>query len=187
MRARRAVAMLWFAAIFLVVAGLIGGFAIDYGQVLFARSEIQSIADDAAIAAAREYYNAESMPQGTLLLDQTAAEARAKDLIQTALDNGSIKRTEFSVSTDVSVTFQNNEQDNGTWWDGAMPSTAKAPRVIVTVRYKVTDLMLLDLFSAVSGNGTKTVINGTYVGSAVICVPGLNPDTLDGACARSDS
>ena len=185
MRGHRAVAMLWFAAIFLVTSGLIGGFAVDYGQVLFARSEIQSITDDAAVAAAREYYDEELMPEGTLLLDEGRAAAQAKEVIQTALDNRSIRRTEFSVATDVTVAFQNN--DNGTWWDGATASTAKAPRVVVTVRYKVSDLMLLDLFSAIGGDGAKTVIEGTYVGSAVICVPGLNPDTLDGACARSDS
>jgi len=182
MRSRRGAALLFFAGIFLLSAGFTGALAVDYGQVLFARSEVRTVAEDAAIAAAREYATGETLPVGALLLDETKATARAIEVLQSAVDQGSINRATYE---SVIVTFQNNATP--LWFEDATPATARAPRVVVTVTYRVTDLLLMDLFEAVGSDGAKSAKTGTQVASAVICVPGLNPDTLDGACARSDS
>jgi uncharacterized membrane protein len=184
MRRRRAAALLFFAGVFLLSAGFTGAVSVDYGQILFARSEIRATAEDAAVAAAREYATDETLPVGALLLNEAQATARVQEAFDLAVSQESIRRAQV---TSVTVTFENNATANATWFEGATQATARAPRVVVTVEYSVSGLLLMDLFDAVDGDGGSTIQTGTQVASAVICVPGLNPDTLGGACARSDS
>lgn len=186
MRTRRAVALLWFVMIFLITASFVGAIAIDYGQVLFARSQVRSVAADAALQAAKRYQVSDALPIGALLLDEDAARAAVNEVLDTAAAQGAVRKAKI---TKVSVRFENNGVENASW---AVISSENpdikpvVPRVVVSVTYEVTDLALMDTFAAVS-NGVKTVITTTIAQSAVICVPGMNPDTLHGACARSAS
>lgn len=186
MRSRRAVVMLWFAMIFLATASFVGTIAIDYGQVLFARSQVQVVATDAALQASKSYQVSDSLPSGALLIDEEAARLTVQRVLDKAIEQGAIQKAKV---TKLIVTFANNDPSNYAWAATAAEnpdSTPAVPRVSVSLTYEVTDLSMMDLFAAVS-SGVKTVITSTITKSAVICVPGLNPDTLHGVCARSGS
>jgi hypothetical protein len=178
--------MLWFVMIFLVTGSFVGALAIDYGQVLFARSQVQAVTTDAALRASKSYQVSDSLPSGALLLDEDAAREVVRQTMDLAVAQGAIQKAKI---LNVKVTFENNDPSNYAWAAIATENptiTPAVPRVYVAVTYEVTDLAMMDLFAAVS-RGVKTVIVTTMTKDAAICVPGLNPDTVNGVCARSGS
>jgi Flp pilus assembly protein TadG len=171
----RAVVLVWFAGMFIATAGFVGAVSVDYGKVLLVKSEVESVAQDAAVAAARSYDQAAAT--GALLLDARTATLTAQDIV-TAATVGKNLHGASNVKVSVNVT-----QPDGFWWENGQAP----PRVTVTITYDVADLLLMDLFAATTPGGAKTLVSGTAVSSAVICLPGSNPDTLNGACVRSAS
>jgi Flp pilus assembly protein TadG len=181
-RRRRGAVLIWFAGAFLTMFSFTGLVAIDFGQVIYSRSEIKTVASDAALRGAREYLQDTSSEQAPLLMDEAAARAVVAEIVKSAQDLGAVRKARITSTT---VTFQNNEPTNALWFEQPA-SQMRVPRVVVTISYEVPGLVMLDLGMALLGKRSE-VVTGTIVASAVICVPGLNPDTLQGACQRTDA
>jgi hypothetical protein len=194
-RAHRGVVLIWFAGMFLATAGFTGALAIDYGKVLLIRSQVELVSQDAAVAAARAYKTV-GVDDGDLLLDDAAngkVDIVVDGIVQSAIDSGQLKNaTKIAWAWDVTQ-GANPDQYSGQWWcTSAVRATCPVnplppPRVTVTITYKIGDLVMMDLFEATTPDGSKSSMSGTSTSSAVICIPGQNPDTFKGSCARSAS
>ncbi len=181
-RRRRGAVLIWFTGVFLTTFTFVGLISVDYGHVIYARSEIRAVATDAALQAARQYQEDPSSEQAPLLLDETAARDAVAAAVQSVTDLKILRKTTITATK---VTFENNEPGNELWFEQP-PSQMRVPRVVVSITYEIRDLSLLDLGLTLLGEA-DTTLSGTITASAVICLPGFNPDTLNGACQRSDA
>jgi hypothetical protein len=194
-RARRGVVLIWFAGMFLATAGFTGALAVDYGKVLLIRSQVELVTQDASVAAARAYRVA-GINDGDLLLDDAAngqVDTIVDGIVSSAVNSGQLKHAvNLAWSWDVTQ-GANPDQYSGQWWctsamNPSCPVTPQPPpRVTVTITYQIGDLLMMDLFEATTPDGTKTSMTGKSTASAVICIPGQNPDTFKGTCTRSAS
>lgn len=165
-RTRRAAILFFFLLVGLPMCWLAGALSVDYARVIHTHRAAAQTADAAALAGALQFQrNNPSNPNAASnRIDVTRARSVAQDLV-TRTKN--IKGGSWQIDRVVVVVQQ--------------PSGSRPGTVTVTIDYRVTDLVFMQL--AGNYNSSYRVQRGSVTRSAIVCDDGQAP-TYQRSCAR---